>query len=351
MSIGERIKSARTRANLSQRDLGEAAEVSAMAISKYEHDQDVPGSAILIRLAKALGVKVEYFFRQTTVTLSTPVDRRRKSMSSLQEDHILGQVQDMLERYFDIENLLDMQASVRLPAQQHIDKLDDIEDIALKIRDLWHIGLAPIEELTEMCEDQGIKIGLVEGDGSFDALTLMANEHIPVIVLRRDVPGDRQRFSLAHELGHLVLEASENVNAEKAANRFAGALLAPQAAVQLELGSQRHTISTYELHQLKHKYGLSMQAWIYRAKDAGILAKQDATRLFKLFRQKNWHCEEPGDALPPEKPQRFERLVIHALCEGIISQARASELLGVPLSQFIGGEVERHGGLPIEICG
>lgn len=341
MSIGERIKSARTRANLSQRDLGEAAEVSAMAISKYEHDQDIPGSTILIRLAKALGVKVEYFFRQTTVTLSTPVYRRRKSMSSLQEDHILGQVQEMLERYLDIESLLDMQSPVRLPAQQHIDTLDDIEEITLKIRDLWHIGLAPIEELMEMCEDQGIKIGLVKGDGSFDALTFMANNHIPVIVLRRDVPGDRQRFSLAHELGHLILEIAENVDAEKAANRFAGALLAPQAAVKAELGSQRHTLSTYELHQLKHKYGISMQAWIYRAKDTGILAEQDAARLFKLFRQKNWHREEPGDALPPEKPQRFERLVIHALCEGIISQARASELLAVPLSQFIGGEVEQ----------
>lgn len=351
MSIGERIKSARTRANLSQRDLGDAAGVSAMAISKYEHDQDIPGSTILIRLAKALGVKVEYFFRQTTVTLSAPVYRRRKSMSFLQEERILGQVQEMLERYLDIESLLEMQAPVRLPAQQYIDKLDDIEEVVLKIRDLWHIGLAPIEELTEMCEEQGIKIGLVEGDESFDALTLLANDHIPIIVLRRDVPGDRQRFSLAHELGHLILETPEGVDAEKAANRFAGALLAPQEMVKVELGPQRHTLSTYELHQLKHKYGLSMQAWIYRAKDVGILTEQDATRLFKMFRQKNWHRGEPGDALPPEKPQRFERLVIHALCEGIISQARASELLGVPLSQFIGGEVERHGGLPIDICG
>ena len=80
MSIGERIKSARIMANQSQRDLAEAANVSAMAISKYERDMDVPGSAILIRMAKALKVKIEYFFRPTTVTLATPTYRRRASL-------------------------------------------------------------------------------------------------------------------------------------------------------------------------------------------------------------------------------------------------------------------------------
>jgi transcriptional regulator with XRE-family HTH domain len=63
MSIGERIKSARIMAGLSQRDLANAVIVSPMAISKYERDMDIPGSQILIQLARALGVKVEYFFR------------------------------------------------------------------------------------------------------------------------------------------------------------------------------------------------------------------------------------------------------------------------------------------------
>jgi hypothetical protein len=93
----------------------------------------------------------------------------------------------------------------------------------------------------EVCEDHGIKIGLVDGHPDFDALTLLANDNIPVIALRRDMP---------------------------------------------------------------------------------------------------------GNPLPPEKPQRFERLVMHALYEGIISQARTAELLNVPLDQFLGGEVERYGVLP-----
>jgi Zn-dependent peptidase ImmA (M78 family)/DNA-binding XRE family transcriptional regulator len=350
VSIGERIKSARIMAGLSQRDLATKAEISAMAISKYERDMDIPGSSTLLRLARALNVKIEYFFRPTTVTLSTPTYRRRESLPSAQEASILERVQEWLERYLDIESLLNKSPYFTMPSKYPVETLDDIENVALDLREQWHLGLDPIEELTEICEDRGIKVGLIAGHMAFDALTLSANNNIPVIVLRRDMPGDRQRFCLAHELGHIFLEPAEHLDPERASHRFAGAFLAPRPAVEFELGTRRHAISLYELHLLKHKYGLSMQAWIYRAKDLQILPEALATQMFKRFRQQGWHREEPGDALPPEEPQRFQRLVIYALSEGIISQARASELLGVPLSEFMGGEVGRHGGLPFDLC-
>jgi len=350
MSIGERIKSARIMAGISQRDLADAAEISAMAISKYERDLDIPGSGVLLRLAGALGVKIEYFFRPTTVTLSVPTYRKRASLPAPQEASILERIQDWLERYLDVESLLNRTSTFTLPEPRHIKTMEEIENAALDLREQWCLGLDPIEGLTETCEDHGIKVGLIDGHVAFDALTLRANDKIPVIALRRDMSGDRQRFCLAHELGHLVLEPAEHIDPEKAAHRFAGAFLAPRPAVELELGTKRQAIGLYELHLLKHKYGLSMQAWIYRAKDLRILTEEKATQMFKRFRQQGWHCEEPGDALPSEMPQRFERLVMHALCEGIISQARAAELLAVPLDYFLGGEVERHGGLPINMC-
>jgi Zn-dependent peptidase ImmA (M78 family) len=312
---------------------------------------DLPGSAILIRLARALGVKIEYFFRPTTVTISSPIYRRRESLHSGQEASILERVQEWLERYSDIEVLLERTLSFKPLPRWHIADALDIEEVALDLREQWRLGIDPIEDLVTVCEDRGIKIGLINGHHDFDALTLWANSDIPVIVLRSHMPGDRQRFCLAHELGHLVLELEQHLDPEKAAHRFAGAFLAPRPAVEFELGPKRQTISLYELHLLKHKYGLSMQAWIYRAKDLGILTESSAVQLFKQFRQNGWYRVEPGDVLPSEEPQRFKRLVMHALCESIISQARASELLGEPLSQFLGGEVERHGGLPFEMCG
>ncbi len=351
MSIGERIRGARMIAGKSQRELAYAANVSPMAISKYEREMDIPSSSVLLRLSNALGVKIEYFFRPTTVTLSTPIYRHRTWLPFGEEASILEHVQDWLERYIDIESLLNKVPDLKLPPKQGIEKLADIENVALALRERWHLGLGPIEGLMEICEEQGIKVGLIEGHPAFDALTLWANGDIPVIVLRQDMPGDQQRFCLAYELGQLLLEPAQNIDPAKAAQRFAGAFLAPQPAVELELGTKRRTISLYELHILKHKYGLSMQAWIYRAKDLTILSEDMAAQMLQQFHQRGWHREEPGDTMLSERPQRFERLVMHALCEGIISQARASELLGVPIAQFLGGEVERHGGVPFEMCG
>ncbi|MDZ7844749.1 MAG: ImmA/IrrE family metallo-endopeptidase [Anaerolineales bacterium] len=97
----------------------------------------------------------------------------------------------------------------------------------------------------------------------FDALVFWANERIPVIVVKGGIPGDRQRFNLARELGHILLDLSDNVDEEKAAHRFAGAFLVPRQKAIEELGEHRQRLSVQELHILKHKYGLSMQAWIY----------------------------------------------------------------------------------------
>ncbi|MBA2393623.1 MAG: ImmA/IrrE family metallo-endopeptidase [Ktedonobacteraceae bacterium] len=350
MSIGKRIKSARIIAGSSQRDLANRAEVSAMAISKYERDMDTPGSAVLLRLADALSVNIEYFFRPTTVTFSSPTYRKRASLPALEDASILERIQEWLERYLDIESLLNRASTFTLPPPQRIEIMEEIESAALALRKQWCLGLDPIENLMEVCEDHGIKIGLVDGHPDFDAVTLQANDTIPVIALRRDMPGDRQRFCLAHELGHLILQPIEHIDAEKAAHRFAGALLAPCSTVELELGTKRHTIGLNELYLLKCKYGLSMQAWIYRAKDLNILSETDAIQLFKYFRQRGWNRKEPGNPLSSEIPQRFERLVMHALCEDIISQTRAAELLAMPLEQFLGGDVERYGGFSIDMC-
>jgi len=349
MSIGVRIRAARAMAGLSQRSLAEQVGVSAMAISKYERDLDAPGSAVLLRLAKSLRVGLEYFFRPTAVALTAPSYRKRASLPRAEEARILQQVQESLERYLEIEDLLGETPSVDLPPKQSVATLQEVEAVALRLREQWQLGTDAIEGLIERLEAHGVKVGLVDAHGDFDALTLWANDSTPVIVVKRDLPGDRQRFSLAHELGHLVLDPIMGLDPEQAAYRFAGAFLAPAPAVEAELGATRHVLSLYELHLLKHKYGLSMQAWIHRAEDLGILSERDAKRLLKEFGERGWRRAEPGDALPSERPQRQERLIMRALAEDIISPGRAAELLAKPLRQFQAEEAEQHGGLPLAL--
>jgi len=228
----------------------------------------------------------------------------------------------------------------------------EVEQAAVDLRKAWDLGIDSIENLTSLLEDKGIKVGVVDADNNFDACTFDAegDGRLVIIVTRSDMPGDRQRFCLAHELGHLMLEPQNDLDSEKAAHRFAGAFLVPEEAAQFELRTGRRNLSDYELHMLKDKYGLSMQAWIYRAKDLGVLPEERATALFKKFRANGWHLKEPGEPYPPERPMRFERLVVGAISEGIISEKRASELLGKPLEQFLSETAQEHGGWRAAVC-
>ena len=338
--IGERIKIARRRSGLNLRQLAKQVKVSATEISKYERGQDVPSSGVLIKLAHALGVRIEYFLRPVTVSLSQPNYRSHASKLRAKDKKIIqAKVQDWLERYLLIEELVSKQGGFQFPdILRRVERAEDVEQVAVKLRHSWELGLGPIDHLAEILEARGIKVGMVKGVGDFDSLMLWANNKtIPVIVVKEDISGDRQRFNMAHELGHLILEIPSGWNEkqiEKAAFRFAGAFLAPAQTVQEELGAKRQRLDLHELQLLKQKYGLSMQAWIYRAKDLGILPEARAQALFKEFRAKGWHREEPGDPYPPEKLDRLERLVRRALAEELISDARAAEILGMSPSQL-----------------
>jgi len=328
--IGSRLKIARQRAGLNMRDLGEKAGVSAQAISKYERGINVPGSDVLLRLSKALDVKVEYFFRTTSITSFAPFYRKKSRLKLRDERSIIAQIRDWLERYLEIENLYDLEESYSLPEKHKILREEDLEKAATYLREKWSLGMAPVENLIETLEDNGIKVGRIAGHEDFDSCTFKMDNDKPVIAVKKDVPGDRQRFSLAHELGHLILDLPESMDSEKAVNRFAGAFLVPKDVVYAELGEKRKSLNSFELHLLKHKHGLSMLGWVHRAEDLRIISRSSAKRIFDHFRREGWNLKEPGDQISPEKPDRMTRLIVRALEENIISTSKASELLGKP---------------------
>lgn len=262
----------------------------------------------------------------------------------------MGEVQDWLERYMEVESLFhDEPPGFQMPEgfPRRISSIPEAESVAERLRQAWDLGEDPIENLSEVLEEHDLKVGLVEGGAGFDALTLWFDHaKWPVIALKRDIPGDRQRFSLAHELAHNLLVCDGPFKPERAADRFAGALLVPAKAAKWELGFQRHHLNYLELHSLKHKYGMSMQAWIYRAKDLNIITEHVAARYFQEFRQRGWRTQEPGNQVPSEEPGRMKRLIMQALAENQISRSRAGELLGEPLAKFWEEEAAKHGGFP-----
>jgi Zn-dependent peptidase ImmA (M78 family) len=285
----------------------------------------------------------QFFLRTRQIVLERPVYRKRSSLPKKQEAAIMGKVQEWLERYLDVEELLPSQdmAFFDLPgclSGERMSSMEDIERLSEKLREVWDLGLAPIENLTALLESKGIRILLVEADAKFDACTYFTEGgKVPVIVVREGQPGDRQRFSTAHELGHYVIEVaaelSPELDPERAASRFAAAFLAPREAAYRELGRSRRALSWKEMLILKDKYGLSIQAWVYRARDLGIISSSTFRRAYQGLSTRHLRLEEPGD-VPAEKPQRMEQLVYRALAEELITRSRAAELLGCSLAMF-----------------
>lgn len=338
--IGERIKQARKAAGLSLRALAERTGVTAMAISKYETGKSTPSSRVLLDLSKALGVRTEYFFRPVKIELQEIQHRKHSQLAKKALAQIEGDVKEQIERFIELEELLPngpvqpFKLPDNLPAS--ITALDQIEAVARQLREAWDLGVDPIPVLTDMLEERGIKVFQSQAiNDRFDGMAATV-DGIPVIVVGRGWPGDRQRFTLAHELGHLVLKGrlGPDVEEEAAADRFAGAFLAPEGEVRKELGEKRVWLEPRELEVLKKTYGLSMQGWMHRAKDLGILPDVHYVEMRKFFNSRGWNKTEPGERYAPERPQLFDQLVYRALAQDLISESKAAELLRLPLTEF-----------------
>lgn len=336
MSVaGTRIKQARRRAKWSQHDLAAEVDVSATTISKYERGLSKPGSEVLMQIADALDLDVSFFLRPQRVGTIEPAYRKLSSLNKGDERQLTERIRDWLERYLEAEEIVVPEpAAFESPTgfPYPVGSPGDAEAAAMALREAWDLGTDPIEDVTALLEDHGIRVGVIEADDDFDACTFRSeinSDEVPVVVTREGVPGDRQRFSLAHELGHLVLDVADEVDTEDACNRFAGALLAPEPAVRDAIGeSERGAITRKELHMLKHWFGISMQALIFRFRDLRIISEHSAAEAHRDFRKHGWHQEEPGEPVEPEEPERFQLLVLRAFAEDLIGKKRVRELCG-----------------------
>ncbi|WP_251930231.1 helix-turn-helix domain-containing protein [Salinibacter ruber] len=332
MALGARIKQARMLRGLNQRELAAKIDRSKTTVSKYEREITLPDSAKLMDIAEALDIDLSYFLRNPRVGDIEPAYRKFSSMLVKEENAIVERIRDWLERYLEVESILEIDAlDFEWPEEvpYRVSSIEEIEQAALHLRDAWEIGRDPIENLTERLEDHALRVGSIEAPDDFDACAFEAQVDggIPVIVFNEKYPGDRQRFSIAHELGHLVLKVGGELKEEQACDRFSGAFLVPRYVFVNDVGEERRRISQRELELLKQKYGMSMQALVYRMKDLSILSDHHAGQIFRWFRETGNYKEEPGEPVSREQPQRFERMVQHALAEEYITDRRAAELL------------------------
>lgn len=343
MEFKDRLRIARTRAGLSMAELGSnlRTPVSAQSINKYEKGDMMPSSGTLYDLSIALNVSLDLLMKDQVVELEGVEFRKRASVSERDKSAIRHDVLDFLGRCLSVEDMLGEEkedTGFDGVAAEEIDYVENAEGIASKIRSCWELGVEPIPSLTMLLEERNIRVHVIPGVEGFFGMTCRVTRagnkpSIPVIV-RRHVNVERDRFTTAHEIAHAFIKDCRQGKLEKAIDRCAGALLMPAESLARDLGSQRGLISYTEIVRLKHLYGVSALALLYRLRDLEILSESAFKGMFRNPRIRSWLKTEPeplhedGDVAKNERPRRFESMVLRAASEGMIRPNRAAELLG-----------------------
>ena len=340
--FSQRLKLARKRNGLSLRALSSCMEgiVSAQAIGKYERGEMMPSSTVAIALAKALDVSMSYLLSPSNISLESVEFRKLASTKARERAAVEGEVLDHVDRYLQVEELLGIASSVGEEpdgAPYGIDAVEDAERAAVSVRNAWNLGGGPIPDMTELLEERGIKVFKLSLPRSVDGLTCYVHradgEDVPVVVCSTDKSIERQRFTLAHELGHMVMEIPTGVPEEKACHRFASAFLVPQDELAREVGRQRFNFGFGEIIEIKRMFGVSAAALVVRMRDLGIVTEATMVSIFRGIGS-SWRKDEPCPLERTESPGRFRRLCLRALAEEAISESKAAELLSLRVSEI-----------------
>jgi Zn-dependent peptidase ImmA (M78 family) len=299
-------------------------------LSKYERGGSTPKATVLRGLSKVLGLESSYFLEVPSIAVRWLAFRKRERMGKKRQERVKAVAESQVEVHLTLRRALEPVQDEPQPPRVPVRELEDAEKAAQALRDYWRLGDQPIASVTAAIEDGGGVV--VESGGEddlFDGLSGWANETVPVVVVSSAVSDDRRRFSLAHELGHLFMRIEDQVDArtaEKMAHSFAAAFLVTAATVRRELGTRRRHLDFRELAVLKQKHGLSMQAWIFRAADLGIIEQAHARSLLAKMSARGWRRQEPVEFNGEERPRKLQQLTVRALAEGLLSNAQAERI-------------------------
>jgi Zn-dependent peptidase ImmA (M78 family)/transcriptional regulator with XRE-family HTH domain len=346
--IGERLNIARKSAGLSLRDLEEEIGklVTFQAIQKYEANEAMPGSPVLRALARALGVTERYLLNPRQIDITGVQFRAGIDGSAKQLGSLRAQLLSAIERYIDVEELVpgaEIEWGQLTGFPYPVLKIDDVEVAAGRLRAAWNLGSQPISDLPELLEERGIKVVSLKLDPKVSAIlcTIQRGNHpaMPLIAVNVDAQGEHQRFGLARELAHLVLDFETiREETESVCERFARAFLMLHDVFISAIGKARKLLPIGELFRLKAMFGVAAVQIVQRCMELGIINAEEKRRLFAIFAEKGWTKAPYNEPYSNrcQRPSRFERLCLRAFAEDLISESRAAELLGVSTRELTG---------------
>ena len=299
--IGDVLLVLRRAADITQESLCEELGITQAALSRYENNLREPDEVMLSKLAVALGATegfVSHSFQMQGAVAADAHMRRQKTTKPADWKRVEAQLNELRMRS---SYLLDR---VPMHANNHVVPVDPADhsptDAADLIRAAWRMPMGPVRNVVQWIESAGVIVVEKDlGTQRIDGMSQWAGAY-PVIIVNSALPVDRKRFTLAHELGHLVLHTNfVHVDVESQANEFAAQFLMPHHVISPQL----RALTLGKLADLKAEWGVSMQAIYERAFAAGKVTADERQSFYRQMNSRGWKVREPGsDSLAPEVP-------------------------------------------------
>jgi len=327
---------------LHQAELAELAGTTQTTISHFEQGRIEPTEELISGLASSFGVTASFLTSRFDLEPPTRPWLRAYADASKREADARTAFAVIATEY--IHRLqLDTRPD-NLPGAP-VDAEDDeqIEDIADEARQI--AGLEPgavVPNAVRAAERLGCIVLPAESElGRHVGMSLRSNALPVICVANAGIPGDRQRFTVCHELGHLILHGAlrppgtsdESSRMERQANRFAAAFLTPGDALIETLEDNGGRVTLQALSKVKAVWGVAIKSLVGRYRSLGVIDDDQARSLYKQISARRWTKVEPVD-VPNESAQWFAGSMTRRV--GIKDLRTAAAVL----AERIGGNVD-----------
>ncbi len=319
-----------------QQTLSEKIHSHKANLSRLEKGDTQAATDTLEAIAEATGYPVQFFYQKGDFIPVNLAYRRRQNVPAKIITPIEAQVNIMRMHVEFLTTALDIPAT-RLPVYTVTEK-NTPAVIAAQLRKAWNIDTAVIPNLTHLLEDKGVLINMFDfGTTRVDSKNILTENGFPLIFLNATLLGDRQRFSLAYELGHLVMHTFTIIPHDRdishEANAFAAEFLMPAKAISKDFESG---ITLPLLGELKRKWKVSMISLLYRADDLGLLTPNQKRYLIQQFNQLKIRRREPQELdIPAEHPRFIRKMLADYRNKTKLNVVEMAALLSLQVSDYM----------------
>lgn len=330
---GEMLALAREARGLTQRALAEQLGISQAHLARLERGLLVIPVELLATICEKLGRPSSFFTWDERRYSASCIHHRKLECVSLRElRSIQAQIDIARMQSARLLKYTEVETAYRFH-RLDLPKLGSPQEAARRLRALWQLPMGPVRSVVDSIESAGgvvfcCPFGGIRVDG-VSQWPLDASELPPVFFVNECAPGDRQRWTLSHEIGHVVLHHLPTDDPEAEANHFAGEFLMPAD----EIGPELKNLTLPKAAALKSHWKVSMFAIIRWAKSLGKITANQYEYLSKQMGARGYRLCEPVP-LPAEEPQLLQEMQTVLKREGGQSADALSEYLGLPVDEY-----------------